>query len=73
LADALPPSRSSGNPEPLVSLEQTAEFFGLRKSWLYKQTQARSIPFYKVGHYCMFRLSEVEAYLQSRRVEPSHG
>jgi excisionase family DNA binding protein len=56
-----------------VSLEDTARLLGLPKSWLYKQTGARQIPFSKVGHYCMFRLSEVEAYLQSRRVEPSNG
>jgi excisionase family DNA binding protein len=57
-------------PEPLISLEQTALCFGLRRSWLYKQTQGRRIPFYKVGHYCMFRRSEVEAFLQQRRIEP---
>ena len=67
------PALSGVASEPFVSVAQLAAHLGLPKSWVYKQTQARAIPFYKVGHYCMFRLSEVEAFLQSRRVDPQHG
>jgi predicted DNA-binding transcriptional regulator AlpA len=65
--------RLSGPPEPLVSVAQLAEHYGWAKSWIYKQTQAQGIPFYKVGHYCMFRVSEIEEWLQGRRVEPARG
>jgi excisionase family DNA binding protein len=56
-----------------VSVAELAAHLGVRKSWVYKQTQARAIPFYKPGRYWLFRLSEVEAWLQERRVEPERG
>jgi excisionase family DNA binding protein len=56
-----------------VSVAELAEHLGLRKSWVYKQVQARAIPFYKLGHYVVFRLSEVEEWLSSRRVAPVRG
>jgi excisionase family DNA binding protein len=64
---------SDASTEPFLSVAQLAEHLGLPKSWVYKQTQARSIPFYKPGHYCLFRLSEVEAWLQQHRIDPANG
>jgi excisionase family DNA binding protein len=67
------PAPNVAAPEPFVSVAELAAHLGLPKSWVYKQTQAHAIPFYKVGHYCMFRLSEIEEFLQSRRVDPQRG
>jgi excisionase family DNA binding protein len=63
----------AASPEPFISVAQVAAHLGLPKSWVYKQVAARAIPFYKLGHYVCFRLSEVEEWLESRRVEPVHG
>ena len=67
------PGRKPAQPEPFVGIDEIVSQFGLRKSWVYKRTQTRTIPFYKVGRYCYFRPSEIEAYLQQRRFEPEHG
>lgn len=45
MAVGLSSGRNGGSREPLLSLEQTAEYFVLRKSWFSKQTQGRATPF----------------------------
>jgi excisionase family DNA binding protein len=61
------------HPESFISVKEVAKLLGRQPSWVYKQAEARRIPYYKVGHYLMFRLSEVEAYVQRCRVEPTGG
>jgi excisionase family DNA binding protein len=60
-------------PEGFVGVDDLVEIYGWKKSWVYKQVQARTIPSYKLGHYVQFRLSEVEDWVASRKVEPSYG
>jgi excisionase family DNA binding protein len=60
-------------PERLITVEELERLLGLPTSWIYRQAAERRIPSYKVGHYRKFRLSEVEAYVQRCRVEPTIG
>src|SRR4051794_18290799 len=64
---------SDGVSEPFVSVAEVAERLGMPRSWVYKQVQARTIPCYKLGHYVRFRPSEIEEWVRSRRVAPTHG
>ena len=59
--------------EPLETIEETADFLKVKKSWMYKETRqkgADSIPCIRVGKYPRFQRSQVLAWLklkQSRR------
>lgn len=39
----------STTPAELITLEEAARFLGLKKSYLYKLTSTKQIPFYKYG------------------------
>ena len=39
----------STTPAKLITLEEAARFLGLKKSYLYKLTSTKQIPFYKYG------------------------
>ena len=43
-------------PEGFVGVDDLVEIYGWKKSWVYKQVQARTIPSYKMGHYAQFLL-----------------
>jgi PTS system nitrogen regulatory IIA component len=63
--------------ERLVPIEQAAEFLGVPTSWLYDQAARGKVPSYKVGKYRRFRVSELEAWISTRRegdpLVTSHG
>ena len=53
----------------VLTSEETAQYLGISKSYLYKLTMRRAIPHYKpMGKMCYFNRHEVEAWLQSNRV-----
>ena len=39
------------------------------RSWVYKQAEARRIPYYKVGHYLRFDPADISAYVRRNRIE----
>jgi hypothetical protein len=43
------------------SVEETAERYSVRRSWLYSQVAARAIPFLKVGKYLRFDWCALDA------------
>ncbi len=57
-------------PEKLVSIEEAADFFSVKKSFLYEQCRLKKIPSYRVGKFRRFRISELEVYLQGQRDGP---
>lgn len=53
----------------VLTSEETANYLGISKSYLYKLTMRREIPHYKpMGKMCYFNRREVEEWLQSNRV-----
>lgn len=56
------------NKEVLTS-DEAARYLGVSKSTLYKWTMNRTIPHFKpAGKICYFNRSELEAWMQSRRI-----
>ena len=53
----------------VLSIDEAAQYTGLKKSYLYKLTSAKEIPHYKPkGKYCFFRRTELEAWLTANRI-----
>lgn len=53
----------------VLTLEEVAQYTGLKKSYLYKLTAAKAIPHYKpVGKNCFFRRTELEEWLTTNPV-----
>lgn len=55
-------------PEPYVSLNDAAEFLGLKPSTLRKWRERGEVPFpcYNIGRRIAFKLSEVDAWARSQ-------
>lgn len=68
IADMLTARTIFATKEVLTS-EETAQYMGVSKSYLYKLTMRREIPHYKpMGKMCYFNRHEIEAWLQANRV-----
>lgn len=53
----------------VLTLEEVAQYTGLKKSYLYKLTAAKAIPHYKPnGKNCFFRRTELEDWLTTNPV-----
>lgn len=53
----------------VLTLEEVAQYTGLKKSYLYKLTAAKAIPHYKPnGKNCFFRRTELEEWLTTNPV-----
>ena len=54
----------------VLTSDEAAKYLGVSKSCLYKWTMERKIPHYKPnGKMCYFNRKEVEAWMQSNRVQ----
>jgi predicted DNA-binding transcriptional regulator AlpA len=53
--------------EPLVDVNVLHEKYGPPVTWWYSAAERGEVPSFKLGKYRKFRISEVEAWLQSRR------
>ncbi len=57
----------------ILTLNEAATFTGLSKSYLYKKTSCRQIPFYKLeGKLIYFKKIELEEWLLANRVPPEN-
>jgi len=56
--------------EPLVDVKELTKRYGPPPSWWYGQALAGTVPSYKLGKYVKFRVSEVEAWIQTQRKKP---
>ena len=52
-----------------LSVPEVAEILAVPRSWVYKQAEARRIPYYKVGHYLRFDPADISAYVRRNRIE----
>jgi len=53
-----------------LNLDEAAEFLRLSKSFLYKNTSQKTIPFRKIGKKLLFERSELQAWADAGRVSP---
>ncbi len=61
------------NGEPFVDLKAASAFLGVKPSWTYEQVRLGRLPSYKVGKFRRFRISELDAWMRSRRDGNGHG
>ena len=55
--------------EPYIGVEQAASFLALPVNTVYKMALCRSLPSYKFGKLRRFKLSEIAAVMESKKVE----
>jgi excisionase family DNA binding protein len=56
-----------------LSLSEAAEFTHLSKSFLYRNTSQKTIPFRKIGKKILFDRAELQAWIDAQRVTPALG
>jgi excisionase family DNA binding protein len=54
-------SKASGIEGELLSAEQIAARFNVKKSWIYERARLGKLPYVQLGRYRRFRLADVEA------------
>lgn len=53
----------------VLTADEAAKYLGVKKSYLYKLTMRRQIPFFRpMGKMCYFNRKELEQWLQTNRV-----
>jgi excisionase family DNA binding protein len=53
----------------VINLRELSEYTGLSRSYLWKLTMSRQVPFYRVGKLCYFNVKEINQWLQSKRFD----
>lgn len=49
-----------------VTVEELAEFLGVKRSWVYGKVASKEIPHVHVGRYVRFVLSDVVAWIEGK-------
>ncbi|MBN2324804.1 MAG: helix-turn-helix domain-containing protein [Spirochaetes bacterium] len=56
--------------ERLLTVDEAAEYLGIKVKTIYNWTSKRKIRFLKCGSLVKFRLSDLEAFLDQNTIEP---
>ena len=61
--------------DPLLTPQQAAEYLQVNERWVYDKIQAKVLPHSRVGKFIRLRRSDLDAYVESMRVEavPTSG
>ena len=51
--------------------EEAASFLGMSEAWIRKAVHLRTLPFIKIGRAVRFKRSDLEAFLDAKRIEPA--
>jgi excisionase family DNA binding protein len=54
------------DPEPLWTTQEVADFFRMPVQTIYRWNRDGKIPYFHVGRYCRYRISDVLKWLESR-------
>jgi excisionase family DNA binding protein len=54
--------------ERVLSFKEAQKLLGMSEPWLRKQISAKKIPHYKIGRLVKFKLSELEEFINARKV-----
>ena len=52
-----------------LSIDELADYLGMKRSNLYSKVERKEIPHYRVGRLLLFRKEEIDAFMAGRRVE----
>ena len=55
---------------PFIGLNEACNYLSIAKATMYQKTHLKTIPFYKINRKILFKVSELEAYVESHRVIP---
>lgn len=55
--------------EKFISMEQASDLLGVKKTWFYDKVRKGKVPFYKIGKYNKFLVSELLAWVASEQVD----
>jgi excisionase family DNA binding protein len=58
--DTLESTRASSTTD-LHSVQETAQHYGVKRSWLYQHVASKTIPYFKVGKYLRFDWNALDA------------
>lgn len=70
-------SASEGSPDArallprLLTFDQVMAYLGVSRPWLYRAARSGEVPSYKIARSFRFRIEELDAYVQSQRVQPA--
>jgi len=66
-----PPVQQTAAPsKKLLNTTEAAEYLGVSKSWVYRMTMTREIPFFKIGSRTLFKEEQLLTWLASREHTP---
>ena len=54
--------------KPFISITEASEYLSLSKPTLYQYTSKHLIPFYKINRKILFKVSELNEYIENHRV-----
>ncbi len=52
-----------------LSIDELADYLGIKRSNLYSKVERKEIPHYRVGRLILFKKEEIDAFMAGRRVE----
>lgn len=58
-----------GSKDKMMTIKELAEFLSISRHTIYNWTSTRSLPFYKLGGAVRFRRKDIEAWLETQKVE----
>jgi len=54
-----------------IGIEELSGFLGVKKRTAYHLVETMQIPHYRIGRLIRFKLSEVEEWMASKKIEPA--
>jgi excisionase family DNA binding protein len=61
-------ARKLDAPDPILTVDQLAEYLGIRKQRIYEAVSRGTIPYFKVGKSLRFKKSSVDKWIESKSV-----
>ena len=55
--------KTGGSDDPIMGVQELAEYLGMSDKWIYDQTGGNRIPFFKLGSIIKFRRSVIDKWL----------
>ena len=54
---------------PFIDLDTACNYLSIAKATMYQKTHLKTIPFYKINRKILFKVSELDTYIESHRVK----
>lgn len=56
--------------DAILDVKGLASYLHVDENWIYQRTRKQEIPFIKKGKYCLFRRSDIDAWLNMDAIKP---